>query len=157
MTRKKQRKLRNLTDIFLCDKTLKNNRAPRWRLGRRWFYSRDRRGCQLTIQPAFEHADSAYFVFTTDFVFSCLFLHFGRMPLSSFFVKFVAGLATKSNGKEKLWSRKGGFNKTKKDGDPHPQRTWTWTRTRRSVASLRVSGFSSLLVFGVPGKKEKVF
>ena len=98
----------------------------------------------------------AAFWFIQQTVFSCLFFFAFRpnAPLV-FFVKFVAGLATKSTRKEKLSSRKGGFNKTKKDGDPRPQRTWTWTRIRRSSASLRVSGFSSLLVFGLPGKKEK--
>ena len=69
------------------------------------------------MQPAIEYADSAFVVPSTLLYFRVC-LHFGRMPYR-LFAKFVAGLATKCPVKEKVWSRKGGFNWTKNDGDAH--------------------------------------
>ena len=56
---------------------------------------------------------------------SCIFVFcfciFGRMrPSRFFFVKCVAGLATKCLVEEKFWSRKSGFKWTKNDGDTPP-------------------------------------
>ena len=58
----------------------------------------------MTIQPAFKYADSAF-----------LFLQHSLV----FFVKFVAGLATKCAVKDTFWSRKGGFNGTTKTMKTH--------------------------------------
>ena len=53
----------------------------------------------------------------------CLFVFFcisAECPSRFFFVKYVATLATTSPVKETFWSRKGGFNWTKNNGDAHP-------------------------------------
>ena len=67
----------------------------------------------MTVQPAFEYAGSAFLLINT--VIFCVFVFAFRpnAPLV-FFVKCVAGLATKCPVKEKLWSRKSGFKWTNK-------------------------------------------
>ena len=104
----------------MCDKTQKGI-ALHDSVGSSLVFSSERRaskGCQLTIQPAFEHADSAFFVYSTRLYFRFFFCISARMLLS-FFVR-VVGLATKCPVKENFWSRKGGFNWTKNDGNAHP-------------------------------------
>ena len=83
---------------FLCDKTQK--KRPRYTMAfgsSMFFFSSDRRASKdahpWTVQSAIEYAESAFFVYSTLLVFSCFFLHFGRMPIEFFFfAKCVAGL-----------------------------------------------------------------
>ena len=59
-------------------------------------------GCQMTVQPAFECADSAFFFCSFNTVVFFVFFRMSAECPSRFFVKFVAGLATTCPVKEKL-------------------------------------------------------
>ena len=110
----KHLKLRNLTDIVLCDKTSKRDRAPRWRWIVDVFFKGPQRfkRCQVTIQSAFEYADTAFLFIQHCCIFVFCFAF--RPNVLSFFAKIVAGLTRKCTVKGEIWSRKAGFNWTKK-------------------------------------------
>ena len=84
---RKHGKLRNFDGYCFCVRQdAKKGTALHDGVGSLTFFRATRqqsfKGSQLTIQPAFEYADRAYFVHSTPLYFSCLFLHFGRMPFS---------------------------------------------------------------------------
>ena len=82
--------------------------------------------CQLTTQPPFQYADSAFFVFSTLLYVRVVFLHVGRMPLSVFFFREMCGrLGNEMSRKRKILVTKRWVQLYKNDGDAHPSPSGT--------------------------------
>ena len=115
------------------------DRAPRWRWIVESFFKRQQRfkGCQLTIQPAFEGATCAFLFIQHCCMF--VFLQFGQMPLS-FFGEICGRIGNEMPRKDKFWSRRGGFN-------------WTKKRWGRTSVSKEVPTDLHLLVFRAARRK----
>ena len=131
------RKHRNypiLTDIVFVRQDAKRDRAPRWHWIVDVFYQWQEsfKGCQLTIQPAFENADSAFLFIQHCFIF--VFFNFGRMFLPFF-----------SSNLWQSWQRT----------------SWTWQVHGRSLlerSSVQVTGtrLNMKIVSGKCGVKDEV-
>ena len=83
-------------------------------------FSSDRRasnGCQLTIQSAFEYAESAFLFIQHCCIFVFFFVPFSfrsNVPLVLFFHEICDRIDNEMSRKRKCWSRKGGLKWTKK-------------------------------------------
>ena len=102
----------------------------------------------MTIQPAFEYADSAFFLFVQHCCILYFFLHFGRMPLSFFFFflsNLRQGWQRHAPEKKNVGHEKVGSIGQKTKGEAHPQTSESWVL----VHPLEIQRPFGLLTFSI--------
>ena len=104
------------TPAYSCSRILTSEHVPPTSL-RCSHDSRASKDAKLTIQPAFEYADSACLFFNTV-VFSFFFFAFGRMP--SRFCEMCGRIGNDMLCKGKNFGHEKVGSIGQNDGDPHP-------------------------------------